>query len=167
MRVEPATPSDIDQVVERWVALAAEQRSHGSHLTVEPNRDVMRETLARHVMDHTCFVARQDIDDASDGGPIVGFVSFDFERDGLDRDVGRGVVQNLYVDPVARDQGVGSALLAAAEDALAAAGVERVVLEAMAANAAARRFYERNGYDPHRVTYERPVESDTDTKERD
>lgn len=167
MQVEPATLSDLDRIVEYWVALAAEQRSHGSHLTVEPNRELMRETLARHVVDHTCFVARQETEDATDSGPVVGFVSFDLERDGLDRDVVRGVVQNLYVDPAARDQGVGTALLAAAEGALAAAGVERVVLEAMADNAAARRFYERHGYDPHRITYERRVESDTDTRERD
>lgn len=158
MRVELATLADLDRVVELWVALAAEQREHGSHLTVEPNRELMRETLARHVVDHTCLVARDGTADTDKAQPIVGFVSFDPERDGLDRDAVRGVVQNLYVVPEARGRGLGSQLLDAAEDALAAAGVDRIVLDAMAANDAARGFYEARGYEPHRVTYERRVE---------
>lgn len=164
MAVELATLEDLDRVVELWVALAAEQREHGSHLTAEPNRDLMREALAQHVVDHTCLVAREDDQAAAESSPIVGFVSFDLEQDGLDRDVTRGVVQNLYVVPEARNRGFGSELLEAAEDAMKAAGAERIVLEAMAANEAGRRFYEERGYAPHRVTYERGTESAT--KER-
>lgn len=162
MPVELATLEDLDRIVELWVALAEEQRRHGSQLTAEPNRDLMREALAQHVVGHTCLVARE-----GDGAPppIVGFVSFDVERDGLDRDVERGVIQNLYVVPEARNQGLGSDLLDAAEDALMAAGADRIVLEAMAANEAAREFYEARGYEPHRVTYERPTGGGKDTKE--
>lgn len=162
MPVELATLEDLDRVVELWVALAEEQRRHGSHLTAEPNRDLMREALAQHVVGHTCLVARE-----GEGvpPPIVGFVSFDVERDGLDRDVERGVIQNLYVVPEARNRGLGSDLLDAAEDALSATDVDRVVLEAMAANEAARKFYEARGYEPHRVTYERATGDGKDTKE--
>lgn len=166
MPVEPAGLADLDRVVELWLALADEQRAHGAHLTVQPNRDVMREALAQHVVDHTCFVARSGTDVvASDRDPIVGFVTFGLERDGLDRDVSRGVVHNLYVDPAARDRGIGGDLLAAAESALGAAGAQHVVLEAVAGNEAARRFYERRGYAPHRVTYERSIADGKDTKE--
>lgn len=167
MAVEPATLSDLDRIVELWVALATEQRSHDSRLTVEPNRELMRETLAQHVVDHTCFVSRSNAGGGRDPQRVSGFVSFGLERDGLDRDVDRGVVQNLYVEPPARDQGIGSALLEAAEQALRAAGADRVTLEALAANRAARRFYERRGYEPHRVAYERPLGSDTDSREGD
>ena len=154
MPVEPTTLDDLDHVVDLWVALAAEQRDHGSHLRAEPNRALMREALAKHVVDRTCLVAL-------DGDGIVGFVSFDVEGDGLERDVERGVIQNLYVVPEARDRGHGTALLDAAEAALAAAGVDRIALQAMAANEAARRFYVERGYAAHRVTYERGTESAT------
>ncbi|MFB6354851.1 MAG: N-acetyltransferase family protein [Halobacteriales archaeon] len=170
MRIEPARLADLDRVVDLWVALAAEQRDHGAHLTAEPNRSVLRETLAQRVVDHTCLVARDD--HAASAGkspaeepPIVGFVAFALERDGLDRDVDRGVVENLYVVPECRGQGIGGELVTAAEDALTAAGADRVALEVMAANDAARRFYERQGYGPHRVTYERPTGDGKDTKE--
>lgn len=162
MAVELATLGDLDRVVELWSALAEEQRQHGSHLTTTPNRSLMREALAQHVVDHTCLVGREGEDTAA---PVVGFVSFDVERDGLDRDVERGVIQNLYVVPSARNRGLGSELLDAAEDALSAAGVDRIVLEAMAANEAGRRFYEARGYEPHRVTYERPATDGKDTRE--
>lgn len=151
MRIEPATLADVDRLAELWVALAAEQRTHGAHLTAAPNRAVMREALAQHAVDHTCLVARDGPDEAA----IVGFVSFAIERDGLDRDVTRGLVHNLYVDPASRGRGVGTALLDAAEAALSAAGAERIALEAVADNDGARRFYERYGYAAHRVTYER------------
>ena len=153
MRIEPATLEDLDRLADLWVDLAAEQRAHGTHLRADANRGVIRETLAAHVVDHTCLVGR-----AADGEAIRGFVSFALERDGLERDVRRGTVQNLYVEPEARGAGLGGDLLAAAEEALAAAGAERVVLEAMAANDEARSFYEARGYEPHRVSYERPVE---------
>ncbi|NIS28872.1 MAG: GNAT family N-acetyltransferase, partial [Actinobacteria bacterium] len=102
--VELATLEDLDRVVELWVALAAEQRAHGSHLTAEPNRDVMREALAQAVVDHSCLVAREGPRDDD----VVGFVSFDVERGGLDSDAERGVVENLYVVPEARGDGIGS-----------------------------------------------------------
>ncbi len=161
MPVEPATMADLDRVADLWVELSAEQREHGSHLAAEANRAVMREALAAHVVDGTCLVAREGGADAGAGDGVVGFVSFALERDGLDRDVTRGVVHNLYVVPAARGRGVGGELLAAAEAALAAAGAERVVLEAVAGNEVARRFYEERGYERHRLTYERGTESAT------
>lgn len=153
MPVEPATLEDIDDLADLWVALAAEQRDHGSHLLAGGNRTLMREALASHVVDRTCLVIR-----AGDRDPLLGFVSFELERDGLERDVDRGVVHNLYVAPSARNAGHGSTLLEAAETALEAAGAERIILEAMAANDGARDFYEARGYAPHRVTYERRLE---------
>lgn len=162
MPVELATLEDLDRVVELWVALAEEQRQHGSHLTAEPNRDLMREALAQHVVGHTCLVVR---DGEGSPPPIVGFVSFEVERDGLDRNVERGVIQNLYVAPEVRNRGLGSELLDAAEEALTATGADCIVLESMAANEAGRRFYEARGYEPHRVTYERATGGGKDTKE--
>lgn len=150
MPVEPATLDDLDALCDLWVTLAQEQRRHGSHLADEGNRTLMREALAAHVVDHTCFVVRE-----SAAAAPIGFVSFELERDALERDATRGVIQNLYVVPEARGRGHGTDLLDAAEGALTAAGAERLVLEAMWSNRAAREFYEERGYDPHRVSYER------------
>jgi ribosomal protein S18 acetylase RimI-like enzyme len=163
MPVEVATLNDLDRILELWVALAEEQREHGTHLTVEPNRELIRESLAQRIVDQTCLVARR-AEAAGDTAEIVGFLSFDHERNGLDRDVERGVIENLYVVPESRGEGLGTALLEVAEAALAGAGADRIVLEAMAGNDAARRFYEAQGYRPHRITYERPAPDGKDTK---
>jgi ribosomal protein S18 acetylase RimI-like enzyme len=89
---------------------------------------------------------------------VLGFVMFGLETGGYEQDVTRGVVHNLYVRPAYRDRGVGSRLLAAAERELAARDADVVSLEAMMANQAAVRFYERNGYRRHRVELEKRLD---------
>lgn len=156
-RIEPATLTDVDPLVDLWVELARDQRVYDSHLAAEANRTPVREALARHVVTDGVRVARAD--------RIVGFVMFGLEQGDYEQTVTRGVVHNLFVVPGARGQGVGSALLGAAESALVRAGADVVSLEAMAANERARRFYERHGYRPHRVELEKPARSDTHSKE--
>lgn len=154
--VEPADSDDVEGMVERWVELAAGQRRHGSHLLADANRARVRETMLRHVVADGARVARRD-------GAIVGVATFERESEQYVQDVDRGVVTTLYVEAAHRGEGIGSALLAAAERALAGRGVDVVCLEAMAANDAARAFYRANGYDRHRVELETRVESDTST----
>ncbi|MFC4551438.1 MULTISPECIES: GNAT family N-acetyltransferase [Halorussus] len=167
--VEPATSRDVDALADRWVELAEGQRSFGSHLLAAANRSQVRAALARSVVGDDLLVARDE--ESADSGAsepsgdaIVGFVMFTVESSYYDQDVTRGVVQNIHVDPDRRGGGVGTALLAAAERALADRGVDIVALEVMADNEAARRFYRRRGYRPHRIELEKPVESDTLTK---
>jgi ribosomal protein S18 acetylase RimI-like enzyme len=52
----------------------------------------------------------------------------------------------LAVDPNARRQGVGTALLLWLEEVAGVAGIERVQLEARRSNSAALAFYRRHGY---------------------
>jgi ribosomal protein S18 acetylase RimI-like enzyme len=151
--VEPAAPAEADAVADLWVALAADQRRHGSHLRAEASRDAVRASLARHAADGGLTVARSD-------GELVGFVRFGVERGPLTQDCARGVVRDLYVVPDARDEGVGTRLLDAAETALRDRGVDAVAVEALARNADAIRFYEQRGYRPHRIEFEREVEND-------
>jgi ribosomal protein S18 acetylase RimI-like enzyme len=158
-RVEQATLADVDALVDRWVDLARDQRAYDSHLAAAANRTPIRQTLARHVVVDGVRVVRDD------GNEVVGFVMFGLEQGDYEQTVTRGVVHNLFVAPEARGQGVGSALLESAEDALARAGADVVSLEAMAANDGARRFYERHGYRLHRVELEKPTRSDTHSKE--
>ena len=150
--VEPATLADADAVADLWVALARDQRRHGSHLHPDANRETVRESVAEHAVDGGLTVARDD--------ELVGFVRFDIERGPLAQDQTRGVVRDLYVVPARRDDGIGTRLLAAAETALADRGADVVAVEALAHNDDAVRFYERAGYRPHRIEFEREVEND-------
>lgn len=139
-----------DRLTELWLALAESQRPYGSHLLVDRNREAIRETILRHIVADSILVALDD--------DIVGFVMFSVESDRYVRDQTRGQIQNVYVRPDRRDEGIGSALLGAAHDRLEAEGVEVVTLEVMASNDAARRFYRRHGYNEHRVELEKPLD---------
>jgi ribosomal protein S18 acetylase RimI-like enzyme len=81
----------------------------------------------------------------------VGFVGFSLERGDYERDAVRGTVSNLYVTPERRGEGIGAALLDAAERELAEVGADHVALEALADNDRAQEFYADRGYGPHRV----------------
>ena len=153
-RIEPATADDVDPVTDMWVALAAGQREYGATLRGEANRATVREWVAQSVVTGDLLVARDPEAaaeaDAGDPDP-VGFVGFSLERGDYDRDAVRGTVSNLFVRPDRRGEGVGAALLDAAERALVEAGADRVALEALADNDRARAFYADRGYGLHRV----------------
>ena len=160
MDVTAATGEDVAVVADMWVRLAREQREHGSHLLAGPNRQAARDLIAQYVHSEGCAVARSD-------GRLVGFVMYHVETGMYETDAIRGVVDNLYVVPEARDGGVGSALLDRAESDLRDDGADVLAVEALWANEGARRLYERRGYEPHRVTYEQSAESDTHSKDGD
>jgi ribosomal protein S18 acetylase RimI-like enzyme len=156
-RIEPATADDVDALTDLWVALVADQRAHGAHLLAEANRTRVREFLANFVANDSVYVAR--------AGGVVGFVMFRLETGAYEQDVTRGVVDNVFVSKGHRGDGVGSRLLDAAEAELAAAGADVATLSVLASNDAARRLYEQRGYRRHRLDLERPLESDTTSKE--
>jgi len=154
--IESATTEDADAIAELWVSLAADQRRHDSHILSGENRARIRESIVRHVVNDQLLVAV--------GTEIVGFVMFSVESGSYEQDVRRGVVENIYVVPARRGEGIGSALLATAERRLQNQGIDVVTLEMMAGNRQAREFYREAGYEPHRVQLEKPVESDTHSK---
>ena len=168
--VEVATGEHVDRVTDLWVDLARDQRAYGSHLYARANRVPVRERIARHVANDTLLVACDSdtvgsSDDEVVGDDVVGFVTFDVQTGSYAQDVTRGLVRNVFVAEGHRDEGVGSALLAAAEVELADRGVDVVQLEVLADNDAAKRFYRRAGYEPHRIEMEKSVESDNHSKE--
>lgn len=154
MDIDTATMDDVDDVVDLWVALATDQRAHGSHLLGDRNRTAVRGAIVQRIVAENVLVAR------SNGVP-VGFAMVTVDGGRYEQDERRGLLENIYVEPDARNRGIGSALLAAAEETLRSAGVDVIALEAMAANDAARRFYRSHGYEPHRVEFEKPTENDT------
>jgi len=143
----------VDDLADLWVALASGQRAHDSHVLPEANREIVRDSLARHVVTGGIRIARCE-------ETLVGFVTFDLERGAYEQDATRGVVRNVYVDPAYRNRGVGSDLMDAAEASLRERGATVVSLEAMAANDRARRFYRDRGYVPHRVQFEKSLDCD-------
>lgn len=76
-------------------------------------------------------------------GYLVAVTVLSLEHGGL-----MAEIDELFVLPEARSQGVGARLLAAAEAALAARGCVRLQLQLGVTNSAARAFYERRGYAP-------------------
>lgn len=149
--VEDATAADLDRLVECWTALVDHGRTHGLHLLSDPNQLVARQTLAAAVADDRVLVARH-------ADRVVGFCSLALETGGFQRDVTRGLVENLYVEPAARGAGLGSALLAAGEARLADLGADAVVVETLVADVDVQAFYRDRGYEPHRVALEKPLD---------
>jgi ribosomal protein S18 acetylase RimI-like enzyme len=161
MEIVPGTTDDASTVANLWVSLAEEQTDYGSRVDPASNRASVREAASHHAVAGGLLVARDG--DAGTDGDVVGFVMFHVEdENGGGR---RGVVENLYVVPGFRNRGIGGRLLAGAERRLTHRGAEFVSLEAMADNEDARRFYRREGYDPHRVRLEKPLESDNLSKD--
>jgi ribosomal protein S18 acetylase RimI-like enzyme len=154
--IEPASKADLDPLVDLWVDLAVGQRAHGSSLYPEANRRIIRQALARHIVSDSVRVARED-------GELTGFVMYSLTSGRYETDVVRGTVENLYVVPEARNDGIGAALLAAAEDVLRDRGATVVSLDVMADNEAARRFYREQGYDPSRIRVQKQIETNRNT----
>ncbi|MXR51865.1 GNAT family N-acetyltransferase [Halovenus sp. WSH3] len=148
--IRDADTDDADAVVEMWLALAEGQRQYGSHIPAEPNRTQIRESVLRHITAEHLLIAQ--------GDRCRGFVMFTVEQGSFEQDVDRGIIENLYVRPECRGEGTGSELLAAAERRLEDRGVDTVALNVMADNDAARKFYRRHGYAPHRLEVEKSVE---------
>lgn len=169
VHIEAATQDDLDAVTDRWVSLVADQRAHGAHLLPEENRTEARDVISQYIHTANIAVARlatnNDDSDADLATPVVGFVMYHLETGLYDQDVTRGIIDNVYVDPEHRDGTVGSQLIEYAESELADDGADVFALSVMYDNDAARRLYERRGYEPHRVMLEKPTESDTHSKD--
>jgi GNAT superfamily N-acetyltransferase len=76
-------------------------------------------------------------------GRVAGFATAGPGRE----DATAGELYAIYVDPPAQGAGVGSALLAAAEQSLRDAGLGDGLLWTFEANGLARAFYERHGWE--------------------
>ncbi len=101
-------------------------------------RALWRPTLSNPPADAVVLVAEQP------GRDVLGVI-----RIGRDPDEpSAGHVYSLYVRPDAQGLGVGTRLLAAADDRFRRGGVVETTLWVFAANAAARGFYSRLGWQP-------------------
>ncbi|AUG48833.1 GNAT family N-acetyltransferase [Haloarcula taiwanensis] len=145
---------DVDTIVDLWVRLAESQRAHGSHLFGDRNRTAVRETVVQRIVAENVCIARID-------RHVVGFVMVTIDSGRYEQDKTRGIIENIFVEPVHRNRGIGSELLDTAEELLRQAGADILALEAMADNESARQLYRAHGYTPHRIELEKPTENDT------
>ena len=165
-------PTASERLAEMWVALARGQQDYGSHLKASANRQRVQAAISQYATNDQLLVARPPTEDErSDPSAVqpytdetepdaIGFVMFRRQSNRYAVTRSRGLIENLYVVPDHRGRGVGSRLLAAAETRLSERGVDVVALEAMAGNGHGRRFYRRHGYCPHRIEFEKAVDSD-------
>jgi len=149
--------SAVDELADMWVDLAADQRRHGSHLAAEGNRATIRSAIGRHAVSGRIRIARED-------DRLLGFVMYTVESGTLERVATRGLIENLYVIPDRRREGIATRLLERAERDLREIGVETISLDVLADNDAARAFYTEHGYESHRLTVEKAIESDTHSR---
>ena len=110
--------------------------------TVDKRVDQWTEVLSgRQWLDHLVYVA--EVDDRIEGFARVGPSD--------DPDVDRATTLNvfaLYLDPEERGRGLGTALLDHVLEEATAAGYRLATLYVLIDNVAARRFYERRGWQP-------------------
>ena len=68
-----------------------------------------------------------------------------------------GYISDICVLPDYRGQRIATHLLSAIEERLGRAGITRIRICSLAANASARASYERAGFEPYEITYEKSV----------
>jgi ribosomal protein S18 acetylase RimI-like enzyme len=68
-----------------------------------------------------------------------------------------GYVSDICVMPASRGRRIAAELLAAIEQHLARAGIARVRLASLAANIAAQAAYQRAGFTPYEIVFEKPI----------
>jgi GNAT superfamily N-acetyltransferase len=142
MDIRAAAPADIP----RLLALV---RRYWEFEAIGSFNALRIELLLTHLMGNAALGA---IWVAESAGTLAGYLIVvlvvSLEHQGV-----MGEIDEFFVLPEARSQGVGAQLLAAAEAALAQRGCVRLQLQLSVANGAARTFYQRHGYEA-RAGYE-------------
>jgi ribosomal protein S18 acetylase RimI-like enzyme len=152
----PATAEDIPRVVELARLMRAELSvMRGGHVWLE--RDAWPEPLADA---YDALVARDGalvllgtIDDV-----VIGFAAVVVEQ--LRSGARLGVVTDLYVEPEAREVGVGEVLADALVEHCRAAGCVGVDATALPGHRAAKNFFEAHGFTARALTMHRRLDGD-------
>lgn len=142
MELRPATPADTDTVY----ALICELKQ------AEFNRQAFNAGFAANLADSHLHYQLAILNDE-----VVGMIGLHMQFH-LHHVDWVGEIQELVVMPQARGHGVGSKLLAWAEEQARLAGAELTELSTSKKRLDAHRFYEREGYQPTHVRFTKPVE---------
>lgn len=150
--IRNASLDDLDRLRPVWASLARHHAAIGS-APLQDDEDLgwrlRREGYERLVADRRGFVLLSEI-----GGEPVGYCAVEL-HDGPDDTFPVGdrwaEVYTLAVLPENRGGGIGSALMDAVDERLAALGIADVAVAAMVENDAALAFYRRRGFVPREV----------------
>ena len=160
--LRPAEPADIGAIGRLGAMLVAEHHDFDPKRFVAPRPD-MAELYGRflgsqsELPDKLVLVADM-------GGAVVGYVYAGVEgNDYMALRGPAGVIYDLVVDPDHRRQGIGTALLDAAQAALAARGEPRAVLSTAERNAGAQRMFEKAGFRRTMIEMTRELAEDGET----
>jgi ribosomal protein S18 acetylase RimI-like enzyme len=137
-----ATGADLDRVVELAAAAAAElgeQRGGKLLLRREARRSDAAAELAALVDAQGACLAVGTID-----GQIVGYGVA--ETHDVEGDPRLGVIRDLYVEPAAREVGVGEAIAGLLIEFLAGQGCAAIDAYALPGNRATKNFFESHGF---------------------
>ncbi len=158
LTIRTATPSDRGRLRAAVVELHEhERRLHNSRLPGEETADAYLDWMLAEAQQGGAVLV------AEAGGGFAGFAAGWIAQDNIIEetpDSNRyGCVSDVCVLPPFRGRRIASALLEALEARLRRRGVARIRLSALAANGAARKVYERSGFKPYEVVYEKVVGS--------
>ena len=154
--VRLATPADLEAQVDLDIASGEHHAAIDPEGWAVPSREAAAVFLVRRQQrDPTRETLVATIDDE-----VVGMVELAIVRPGVPGGAMRQVVTadlGIVVAPGWRDRGIGTALMAAAEQWARDRGARRMILDVIAANVDARRFYERLGYEVYSLQMRRDL----------
>ncbi|MBO7122385.1 MAG: GNAT family N-acetyltransferase [Treponema sp.] len=128
-----ATIADYDGIFELW---NSEEQSRRAMNPVDDTREGIARYMKRNP--NTCFVAQLK-DGSGDAAQIVGVIL-------TGHDGRRAIVHHLCVHPDFRRDGLAGKLVAKAEEALRAEGINKIFGLVFKDNGPANSFWERQGY---------------------
>ncbi|GIH13717.1 GNAT family N-acetyltransferase [Rugosimonospora africana] len=155
MEIRLASVEDLPAVVALSAGLFAEDGGlRDEYLDVDwPNREGRRYYGAVITTQHAaCWVAVLD-------GRTVGYLVARVNGPYPTRPIKVGELENVFVEPDYRGQGVGTGLVAAFARWAADSGAQRLAVTAYAANERAIAFYRRHGFTPRSLSLESGVDA--------
>jgi ribosomal protein S18 acetylase RimI-like enzyme len=153
-QIRRATSSDVPAVVELNDGLFHEDAAQRDPLV---NLDWAKQYGVEHFASmvagesSTCFVATA-------GGDVVGYLAARIEPASAFRPVITADLESIFVKEPYRDRQVGERLVRAFMEWARAAGAQRMIVTAYAANQRAVAFYQRAGFAPQSLTLEYRVD---------
>lgn len=157
--IRAAVPADRPTLVQFMAELQEVERA------IQANRTVGAAMADDHLahLEEVIRTQQGSIFVAERSGELLGFIICligmldEGERHIVEAERRFGYISDLYVRPTARGNGVGTALLQAAEAYFRTLGLTTVQITVLYDNHQARRVYEYNSYTPYELTYKKPL----------
>ena len=154
VRIDTATPGDIDDIVASAAALVADDAARYDPATTNIDWAAVHGSAYASALlagEHNLVLL------ARDGDGAIGHLVGRLHRGNSLHPVAVAELESIYVYPDHRGRGVGNRLVDAFADWAAARGAGRLSVTAYAANEGALRFYARHGFAPRSVILDREV----------